>query len=358
MSWTQRFGRALIPVAGALAFSVLLLLLAGADPLEALGLLVEGSVGSAANLSDTLTAWVTMVLAAAGLVVTFRAGLWNIGVEGQVIAGSIAAAFVARSVEGPVAMMIILTMLAGIIGGALWALLAGVLRVYGKVNEIFGGLGLTFVASSLTTYLIIGPWKRAGVASTGGTDPFPRDSWLPTIGTLRVSIVAVIVASLAVVAVYFMMRGTRFGLRLKAVGQNLRSAALFGIPNKRYLLLAFVIGGALAGLAGTIRVTGFHHKLVPTPSGAHGYLGILIVLLAGFQAKWIAPIAFFFAAIAVGASQLPLQMQVDSSLGGILRGVLVLFVLLFGGWQARRAGARLAVDDAPSVTPTSSGGNL
>ena len=285
MSWMQRFGRALIPVAGALAFSVLLLLLAGADPLEALGLLVEGSVGSAANLSDTLTAWVTMVLAAAGLVVTFRAGLWNIGVEGQVIAGSIAAAFVARSVEGPVAMMIILTMLAGIIGGALWALLAGVLRVYGKVNEIFGGLGLTFVASSLTTYLIIGPWKRAGVASTGGTDPFPRDSWLPTIGTLRVSIVAVIVASLAVVAVYFMMRGTRFGLRLKAVGQNLRSAALFGIPNKRYLLLAFVIGGALAGLAGTIRVTGFHHKLVPTPSGAHGYLGILIVLLAGFQAN-------------------------------------------------------------------------
>jgi simple sugar transport system permease protein len=181
---------------------------------------------------------------------------------------------------------------------------------------------------------------------------------LPTIGTLRVSIVAVIVASLAVVAVYFMMRGTRFGLRLKAVGQNLRSAALFGIPNKRYLLLAFVIGGALAGLAGTIRVTGFHHKLVPTPSGAHGYLGILIVLLAGFQAKWIAPIAFFFAAIAVGASQLPLQMQVDSSLGGILRGVLVLFVLLFGGWQARRAGARLAVDDAPAVAPTVSSGDL
>ena len=87
MSWTRRFGRSLVPVAGALAFSVLLLLLAGADPLEALGLLVEGSVGSAANLSDTLTAWVTMVLAAAGLVVTFRAGLWNIGVEGQVIAG-------------------------------------------------------------------------------------------------------------------------------------------------------------------------------------------------------------------------------------------------------------------------------
>ncbi len=349
-------GKALVPVIGAVLFAIVLVLLAGANPLRALGLLVEGSLGSAANISDTLTAWVTMVLCAAGLVVTFRAGLWNIGVEGQVIFGSIAAAFVARSVEGPVAVMIILTMLAGMVGGALWALLAGALRVYGKVNEIFGGLGLTFVATSLTTYLIIGPWKRAGVASTGGTEPFPRDAWLPTIGTLRVSVVAVVVAALAVVVVYFMMRGTRFGLRLKAVGQNLRSALLFGIPNKRYLLLAFVIGGALAGLAGTIRVTGFHHKLVPTPSGAHGYLGILIVLLAGFEAKWIAPIAFFFAAIAVGASQLPLQMQVDSSLGGILRGVIVLFVLLYGGWQARRAGTRTAVDSAAPGVPAVPGG--
>ena len=356
MSWMRPVGRFLIPIGAAIVFAIVLVLLAGANPFEALGLLVEGSLGSAANISDTLTAWVTMVLAAAGLVVTFRAGLWNIGVEGQVIAGSIAAAFVARSIEGPVAVMIILTMLAGIIGGGLWALLAGVLRVYGKVNEIFGGLGLTFVATSLTTFLIIGPWKRAGVASTSGTDPFPRDTWLPTIGTLRVSIVSVLVAVLAVVAVYFMMRGTRFGLRLKAVGQNLRSAVLFGIPNKRYLLLAFIIGGALAGLAGTIRVTGFHHKLVPLPSGAHGYLGILIVLLAGFRAKWIAPIALFFAAVSVGASQLPLQMGVDSSLGGILRGVLVLFVLLFGGWQARRAGTRAAVDSAPSVEAIAPGG--
>jgi simple sugar transport system permease protein len=356
MTWMRSLGRSLIPIGGALAFAIVLLLLSGADAFEALRLLVEGSLGSAANIADTFTAWVTMVLAAAGLVVTFRAGLWNIGVEGQVIAGSIAAAFVARTVEAPVSVLIVLTMLAGIVGGALWALLAGVLRVYGKVNEIFGGLGLTFVATSLTTYLVIGPWKRAGVASTGGTDPFPREAWLPTIGTSRVSTVAVIVAAVAVLAVYLTMRGTRFGLRLKAVGQNLRSAVLFGIPNTRYLLLAFIIGGALAGLAGTIRVTGFHHKLVPTPSGAHGYLGILIVLLAGFNAKWIAPIALFFAAIAVGASQLPLQMQVDSSLGGILRGVLVLFVLLFGGWQARRAGTRAAADSAPPVEAIAPGG--
>lgn len=346
MTWVRKLGRFAIPIVGAIVFAIVLVLAVGANPFRALGLLARGSVGSAANIADTLTAWVTLVLASAGLVVTFRAGLWNIGVEGQVIAGSIAAALAAREIDGPVWVMILVTMLAGMLGGALWALAAGVLKVYGKVNEIFGGLGLTFVAISLTTYLIIGPWKRAGVASTSGTDLFERDAWLPTVGTLSVSIPAVVVALLAVIIVYYMMRGTRFGLRLKAVGQNLRSAVLFGIPNRRYLLAAFIIGGALAGLAGTIRVTGFHHKLVPLPSGSHGYLGILIVLLAGFQTRWIAPIALFFAAISVGAAQLPLRMDVDTSLGGILRSILVLFVLLFGGWQARRAGRRAAQVDS------------
>ena len=329
--------RFLAPILGALAFAVILLVLVGESPGAALNAMVSGAVGSAARIGDTLTAWTTLSLAAAGLAITFTAGLWNIGVEGQMIAGAIAASFVAREMSAPPAVMIPLVLMAGFVGGALWAALAGMLKVKGRVNEIFGGLGLTFVAISLSTYLIIGPWQRAGAASTGGTDPFPGNAWLPTLGNLRVSLVAIIVAVLALVIVYVLLRGTRFGLRLKAVGQNLQSSALFGIANARYLLTAFALGGGLAGIAGAIRVTGFYHKLVPGPSGGHGYLGILIVLLAAYQAKWIAPLAFFFAIVAVGASQLPLQLGLDASLGGILRSVLVLFVLLAGGWQARRS---------------------
>jgi simple sugar transport system permease protein len=337
MTLFRQIVRVLAPVVGAVVFSVLLLLLVGESPGGALTAMVDGALGTSARVGDTLTAWTTLSLAAAGLAITFTAGLWNIGVEGQVIAGAIAASFVAREVTAPPAIMIFLILLAGFIGGSIWAVLAGLLKVRGKVNEIFGGLGLTFVAISLSTYLIIGPWKRAGVASTGGTDPFPESSWLPTLGDLRVSLVAIFVAILALAVVYVLLRGTRFGLSLRAVGQNLQSSALFGIPNTRYLLTAFALGGALAGMAGAIRVAGFYHKLVPGPGGGHGYLGILIVLLAGYKAKWIAPLAFFFAIVAVGASQLPLQLGLDASLGGILRSVLVLFVLLAGGWQARRA---------------------
>ncbi|MCP3996183.1 MAG: ABC transporter permease [bacterium] len=341
--------RPLIPIAGALGVAVLLILLVGENPFEALWAIVDGGIGSTSRLGDTLTAWTTLSLAAAGLAITFTAGLWNIGVEGQVIAGAIAASFVAREIAAPTPVMIILTLVAGFIGGAAWALLAGLLKVKGRVNEIFGGLGLTFVAISLSTYLIIGPWQREGIASTSGTDPFPDDAWLPTFGDLRVSLVSIVVAVLALIAVYVLLRGTRFGLRLRAVGQNLQSSALFGIANTRYLLTAFMLGGGLAGLAGAIRVTGFYHKLVPGPGGGHGYLGILIILLAAYKAKWIAPLAFFFAIVSVGASQLPLRLQIDASLGGIVRSVLVLFVLLAGGWQARRA-ARRRDDEIEEVT--------
>jgi simple sugar transport system permease protein len=333
----RRLLSALLPVVTAVAVGVLLLLSVDAPPHEALRLIFEGSLGSAGGISSTLMAWVPLALAAAGLVVTFAAGLWNIGVEGQIVMGAVAAAAVARYVHAPSGVVLPLLLLAGMLGGLLWGLLVGVLRVKGRVNEIFGGLGLDFVATGLVVYLVIGPWKRVGSASTSGTDLFPREAWLPTTGSLTASWVALAVAAAVLILIYFLMRGTYFGLRLRAVGANSRSAFLLGISTSRHLLGAFVICGALAGLGGALHASGFHHKLVPAVSGGYGFLGILVVLLAGFRAAWIAPIALFFAVISVGSTQLQLRLQLDSALGGVLQGVLVLFTLLAGGWQLRRA---------------------
>jgi len=321
------------PALLALAVAALLLLAAGSNPFEAFWLLWRGSLGTADKIPDTLITWVPLTLAAAGLIVTFAAGLWNIGIEGQIVAGAIAATWVAREVPGPGEVVIPLVLVVGMIGGLLWALLAGVLRVYGKVNEIFGGLGLDFVAAGLAVYLVIGPWKRDGVASTSGTDLFRNDLWLPELAEYQW--VAITLAIAAVIAVYFLMKGTSFGLRLKAVGSNSQSAHLLGIPTGRYMLSAFAVCGALAGLAGAIQATGFHHKLVPSVSGGYGFLGILVVLLAGFRAKWIAPLALFFVAVSVGSTQLSLRLGLDSAIGGVLQGVLVLLTLLAGGYRLR-----------------------
>jgi len=333
----RRASRVVLPLLAALVLGILLLVAVGAPPLEALRLIFEGALGGVGGISSTLMAWVPLVLAAAGLVVTFAAGLWNIGIEGQIVMGAVAGALVARTVHGPAALVIPLLALAGVLGGLLWGLLVGVLRTAGRVNEIFGGLGLDFVATGLVVYLVIGPWKRVGSASTSGTDLFPREAWLPTTGSWAVSWAALAVAAAAVILVYFLMRGTYFGLRLRAVGRNPRSAFLMGISANRHLLAAFAVCGALAGLAGALHASGFHHKLVPSVSGGYGFLAILVVLLANFRAAWIAPIALFFAVISVGSTQLQLRLQLDSALGGVLQGVLVLVTVLAGGWQLRRA---------------------
>lgn len=327
-------------VLAALAVSAVLLWLAGAPPLEAVNLIFEGAFGSADKTANTLMAWTPLVLASASLVVTFAAGMWNIGVEGQVVMGAIAATFVAREMPGPAWAVVPVTILAGAVGGAFWAWLAGVLRTKANVNEIFGGLGLDFLAVGLTTYLIIGPWARAGTASTSGTDIFREEAWLPTTSIFGedLPVLAVSLALAATVLVFYLLRGTRFGLRLKAVGKSPRSAFLLGIPNDRYIIGAFLIGGALAGIGGTVQATGFHNKLVPAISGGYGFLGILIVLLAGFSARWIAPIALFFIALSVGSTALELRLGLDSAFGGVIQGVIVLFVMFGTAYALVRRG--------------------
>ena len=335
-----------IAIAGATVIAALLLWALGANPLEAFKLLFQGSFGSKAKLSATLLVWVPLVIASASLVITYSTGLWNIGVEGQIIMGAIFATWAARTIPGPGWVVMLAGIILGIVGGLLWAVLAGVLKTHGGVNEIFGGLGLYFVALGMTTYLVIGPWSREGVASTSGTDLFDTDVWFPRIGSLDVSWLSLILAVAAIGGVYFVMRGTMFGLKLKSIGNNMASSARLGIPSNRYMLGAFAVAGGLAGLAGTTQAMAFHHKLVPSVSGGFGFLGILVVLLAGFRAAPVAPLALFFAALSVGASQLELRLDLDSSVGGVIQGTLVLFVMLATGWQRRRSELRAAAAEA------------
>lgn len=340
---TRRLLSLVVPLVAAFGVTAVLLLAADAPPLEALKLIGEGAFSTPARIGDTLTAWVPLGIAACGLVVTFTAGLWNIGVEGQIIAGAIAASFIARTAPGGRPLVLALLLLASVAGGAMWGLAAGLLRVKGRVNEIFGGIGLGFVAQALATYLVIGPWKRAGVASTSGTEPFRQETWLPTLGNTRLSLVGLVLVVVSVIAVAFTLLATRFGLRLRAVGSNPESARLLGVPASATLLRAFLVGGGIAGLAGGLIVAGLQHRLVPAIAGGRGFLAILVVLLARNRVVWVAPIALFFAAISVGSTQLQLGLDLDSSLGGVIQGLLVLTAVLFGGFElAKRRSATVA----------------
>jgi len=283
-------------------------------------------------------AWAPLAVIYSGLVVTFTVGLWNIGVEGQVVAGAIAATFVARVwPDAPGWALVSAALIAGFVGGTVWGELAGALRAGGGVDEIFAGLGLDFVATGLATFLIIGPWKRAGIASTSGTNPITEHAWLPTILGTRLSLVGIALAVVVLAAVAWALARTRWGLELRAVGANPASARLLGIVPGRKILEAFAVGGGLAGVGGALLVTGFQHKLVPAISGGRGFLGILIVLLASYRIRWVAPLAIFFAMISVGQSQLQLRLDLPTALGGVLQGAVVLVAMLVTGWSAMRA---------------------
>lgn len=320
--------------------STIILLVAGANPFTAFGNILSGAFESPRKVADVAVALVPLLLCSSGMLITFAAGLWNIGVEGQMIAGALATTALVKALPLPGGFLLPLTVLAGMAGGAVWGLLVGLMRTYGRVNEIFGGLGLNFVAIALTNYLIFGPWKPADGATMSGTEPFPLSAWMPIIGNTRASLPPILMALAALAIVYVLLNNTRWGLQLEAIGLNSRAAGRMGINTTANILLAFAGCGALAGLAGSLQTTAVYYRLIPSISGGYGYLAQLVVLLSLLRAEWVPFIVFFFAMIQVGSPRLELRMQLDSSLGGILQGSIVLFFLLMRGvrqlWQRHK----------------------
>jgi general nucleoside transport system permease protein len=326
----------------AIAFITLIISLAGASPIAVLTNLVSGITSRPEQMARVLVTAVPLVICTSGLLFTFASGLYNLGIEGQIVMGAIAAMLPMPLWEMgvPAPLVMILALLAGCLGGALWGLVAGLLHVYGRISEIFAGLGLNFVADGLALYLIFGPWKRPGVASMSGTELLNEALWLPTWGRTEASPIAILIAIAVLVATIVVLRGTYFGLQLRAVGQNLRAAYVLGIPSVQRRLSAFGICGLLGGLAGALQVLVVFHRLIPGVSSNLGYLALLIAMLVGMRGVWILPIGLLFSALNVGGLQLPLALNLESSLAGVIQGTLVLFILLSRGFQMRQENRR------------------
>lgn len=332
-----------VPVVAALIVTGILLAAFGVSPLDGFGAMLQGAFGDPTRTLSVLAFWVPMTLAASGLVVTLTAGLWNIGVEGQIVMGAVAASWLALKLDAPRGVLIPLELLAAMVAGALWAGLAGILKTRGKVHEIFGGLALNGVAIIATNYLISGPWQPPEGGTFRGTAPFPAQAMLPLYGESRLSPLSFLIALGVVIGVYLVLRGTYSGLRLKGLGKNPRSAFLLGVSSEREALLAMMACGALAGLGGAVRVLSWFDSLRQSISGGIGYLALMVVMLAGFRVLLLPLITLFFSAVLSGSITLQLRTQLHSSLGGILTGVLVLLVLMFGDLRqltGRASGAK------------------
>jgi ABC-type uncharacterized transport system permease subunit len=319
-----------IPVLAALGITALLLVTFGVSPKEGFGAMLQGAFGDSSRVLSVTAFWVPLALSSAGLVVAFTAGLWNIGVEGQIIMGAIAASWLALKFDAPRPILLVAEMLVAMLAGGIWAGIVGILKTRGKVHEIFGGLALNNLAIIFTNFLISGPWQPPEGGTFRGTAPFPAKALLPLYNESRLSPVSVLMVVVAVIGVYFLLRGSYWGLHLKALGKNPLSAFLLGVSSERDTILALMFCGALAGLGGAVRVTSWFDSLRQSISGGIGYLALLIVMLSGFRVMLTPFIAYFFSAVLNGSITLQLRTQLHSALGGILTGVLVLLVLLLG----------------------------
>lgn len=321
------------------AFSVVLLL-AGKDPLRAYADVVSQTLGTPYGISEVLVRMVPLLLTAVAVAIPARLGLINIGGEGQFYIGAWLATWGAITfTDLPAWLLLPLMCILGMIGGGLWAAIAGFLRARGWVSETITTLLLNYVAPLLTNFFIFGAWKAPDSGLYPVSSTFVAAARLPTFGGSRVG-VGIVFALIALVAFWFVITRTRWGLEMRAIGGNADAARRLGIPLPRYIVLALFAGGALAGLAGMAEVSGIHGRLIQVISPGYGFMGFLISWLAGGSAIGILLMSFLLAVIASGGTVLQLTQGLPYAVVNILMAIMLFIVLARPATGIRMVGGK------------------
>ncbi|HIP88226.1 MAG TPA: ABC transporter permease, partial [Anaerolineales bacterium] len=304
----------------ALIFGAIILLVFEVNPLEAYRVMVQGSLGTGYALSETLVKAIPLMLTGLGVAIAFRMLFWNIGAEGQLAMGGIAAAYVALfwadRLPGP--MVLPAMFIAGVLAGAVWGLIPAFLRAVLGVNEILTTLMMNYIAILLVEYLYLGPWRDPQGYGFPGTAQFPQVAWLPRL-TGRVHI-GLFFAVLAAVLVWFVLNRTRWGYEIQVIGENPRAARYSGINIGFNILLVMLLSGGLSGLAGMAEVAGISRRLYQGLTVGYGYTAIIVAWLANLNPWGILFVAFLMGALLVGGDQLQIAMGLPAAVALVLQG--------------------------------------
>jgi simple sugar transport system permease protein len=328
-------GVPVVSIMVALLIAGLVLLMAGENPLAVYGAMARGALGDRHGLAETLVKMIPLLLTGLGVAVAFRMQLWNIGAEGQLYLGAIAATGAGLYLlpGAPAVALVPAMIVAGLAGGALWGLLPGALRAYFGASEIITSLMLNYVAILLSEYLVHGPWRDPLSFGFPGTPQLPDAAWLPRWGITRVHL-GLLFGLVAAVVLWIVLRRTRWGYEIAVGGENPRTARYAGIEMRRMILAVMALSGALAGLAGMSEVAGIGHQLQRNLSPGYGYTAIIVAWLGGLNPLGIVLVSFLLAAVLVGGDQLQITSGLPAAIAPMLQGT-VLFCLL-GGEVLRR----------------------
>jgi ABC-type uncharacterized transport system permease subunit len=304
-----------------------LIALAGANVIDAYRVLFTSALDSRFDAVETVVKAAPLVLTGLAVAVAFRARFWNIGAEGQFLFGAMAAVFVGTQEALPAWSLVPLMILAGAAAGAAWAAFPAFLKTRYKVDDVVTTLLLNFIVFYGMMALLDGPWKDPLSGYPDSPDIRAEAEFPILLARTRLHL-GVAVAAVAAVAIWALMRFTTLGFAIRAVGENARAAAFAGLNAGRVVMLAALISGALAGLAGAGEAGGLHYQVMAGISTGYGYTGIVIAMLARLSPLGVVPAALFFAVVITGAEAMSRATGVPVFLADVIQGTSLMNMLV------------------------------
>jgi ABC-type uncharacterized transport system permease subunit len=338
-------------------FTSALFLLAGANPVAGYWQYLVVPLTTQFGLLEVLVAATPILLTGAAVALAFRAGFWNIGAEGQLLAGAVAAAAVGPAVgDLPAWLALPILIVAGALAGAAWVLTPALLRVRLGIDEVVTTLLLNPVALLLVDALLHGPWRDPATGFPQSPHIAKSATFPDLIAKSRLNL-GFIVALIVLGIVWFVMTRTPAGLRMRAVGLNPHAARFAGIRVERTLLRVALASGAIAGLAGVSQVAGISHQLTEGVASGLGYTGIVVAMLGGLTMPGVLVAGLLIGDLTVGAGTASRTLGVPSQMGDVLQGVLLLVTVGLLAVQHRRVSRSDAPsDEEPTPDPQLPGG--
>jgi ABC-type uncharacterized transport system permease subunit len=329
-AWLRGILRWSVSIGCAFLIYAAFLLAKGADPVEALQAMWESAFGDATGVGETLIRTAPLLLGALAVVIPARAGLFNIGGQGQMIFGAIGATSMSFALGGslPQPFTLLLMALAGMAGGALWAAVPAVLRLTTGANEAITSLLLNYVAGLVLTWLVFERWKDPASLGQAYSEELDARSRLPIMWGERVHI-GILIAVVAALIVWLVLRSTTWGFKLGVLGGNPEAARRAGFRVSDLAVVAMLVGGALAGLAGMVELSGVEARLRPEMLVGYGYIAFLASWLARHNPLKAMVSSLALAAIAVGGFGLKISAGLSGAAVNVLMALILLAVLGF-----------------------------
>lgn len=347
------YGTPVFTVVAALAVSAIALVVLEVDPIAAYESMFVQTISTRFGIEQTLIKAVPLILTGLAVYIPLKAGLWNIGAEGQLYVGAIVGTWIGINVEAPLYLRVPALLLGAALAGGVWGGIPGWLRAKWDINEIITTLLLSFVAIELASYMVRGPMQ-------GGQGNFPVSEMLPTAGQLPIIFgsgvhAGIVVAVAMVVITYVLVNTTRLGFEISFVGANHEAAEQAGMSTYKVYLLVFVLGGAFAGLAGIGEVAGVQGRLRPEFSPGYGFTAIPIALLGRNGAFRVMLAGLFFAVLFVGGSSMEVQFGVPAALVEVIQALIILFLITAEFFKAYSVDLTIERPE-PGATPSAQAG--